>query len=77
MQGTDSFIDAVGGVYFNGHVVKVDCLSVYPQPSDPKKVSSKLAGRLVLSPASAMQLRDLLDKLFEDLKKQTDARKKE
>lgn len=77
MQGTDSFIDAVGGVYFNGHVVKVDCLSVYPQPSDPNKVSSKLAGRLVLSPASAMQLRDLLDKLFQDLKKQADIRKKE
>ncbi len=77
MQGTDSFIDAVGGVYFNGHVVKIDCLSVYPQPSDPKKVTPKLAGRLVLSPASALQLRDMLTKLFEDMNKQTNAAQKE
>lgn len=77
MQGTDSFIDAVGGVYFNGHVVKIDCLSVYPQPSDPKKVTPKLAGRLVLSPASALQLRDMLSKLFEDMNKQTNSAQKE
>lgn len=77
MQGTDSFIDAVGGVYFNGHVVKIDCLSVYPQPSDPKKVTPKLAGRLVLSPASALQLRDMLTKLFEDMNKQTNVAQKE
>ena len=77
MQGTDSFIDAVGGVYFNGHVVKIDCLSVYPQPSDPKKITPKLAGRLVLSPASALQLRDMLSKLFEDMNKQTNSAQKE
>lgn len=76
MQGTDSFIDAVGGVYFNGHVVKIDCLSVYPQPSDPKKVTPKLAGRLVLSPSSALQLRDMLTKLFDDMNKQANVEKK-
>lgn len=77
MQGTDSFVDAVGGVYFNGHVVKIDCLSVYPQPSDPKKVTPKLAGRLVLSPASARQLRDMLSKLFDDMNKKTDVAQQE
>lgn len=76
MQGTDSFIDAVGGVYFNGHVVKIDCLSVYPQPSDPKKVTPKLAGRMVLAPASAMQLRDMLNKLFDDMSKQANTKQK-
>lgn len=76
MQGTDSFIDAVGGVYFNGHVVKIDCLSVYPQPSDPKKVTPKLAGRLVLSPASALQLKEMLGKLFDDMKEQANVGQK-
>lgn len=76
MQSTDSFVDAVGGVYFNGHVVKIDCLSVYPQLSDPKKVTPKLAGRLVLSPASALQLKEMLNKLFDDMKQQANTEQK-
>lgn len=67
MQGTDSFIDAIGGVHFNGHVVKVDCLSLYPQANDSNKMLPKLAGRLVLSPSSAIQLLDLLTKLVQDI----------
>lgn len=67
MQSIDSFVDAVGGVSFNGQVVKIDCLSVFPQPSDPSQVSSRLAGRLVLTPNTAAQLRDVLIKLFDDM----------
>lgn len=67
---TDTFVDAIGGVFFNGHVVKVDCLSLYPETSESKKFVPRLTGRLVLAPASAAQLRDLLNQLFENLEKQ-------
>lgn len=67
MQSTDNFIDAIGGVSFNGHVVKVDCLSLYPENTETKKMLPRLSGRLVLSPASAKQLRDLLNQLFDNL----------
>lgn len=69
-QNSDTFVDAIGGVFFNGHVVKVDCLSLYPESSEAKKFSPRLTGRLVLPPASAAQLRDLLNQLFEKLEKE-------
>jgi len=70
VQNADSFIDAIGGVSFNGHVVKVDCLSLFPENADTKKMIPRLSGRLVLSPASAKQLRDLLNQLFDNLEAQ-------
>ena len=72
MQSLDSFVDSVGGVSFNGQVVKIDCLSLFPQPSDPSQVSSRLVGRLVLTPNTALQLRDVLTKLFEDIANKSD-----
>lgn len=65
----DSYIDAFGNIAFNGQVVKIDLVSLFPDQKDPKVVVPRLSGRMVTSIAAVSQLRDSLNKMFADLQK--------
>ncbi len=65
----DSYIDAFGNIAFNGQVVKIDLVSLFPDQKDPKAVVPRLSGRMVTSIAAVSQLRDSLNKMFADLQK--------
>jgi hypothetical protein len=69
LEVTDSYIDAFGNIAFNGHVVKIDLVSLFPDQKDPKNVLPRLTGRVVTSIAATSQLRDSLNKMFADLQK--------
>ena len=69
LDGADAFVDGVGTFSFNGQIVKVDLVTVYPDPQDPSKINPRLAGRLALPLNAAVQLRDGLNRLFVDIQK--------
>jgi hypothetical protein len=69
LEVTDSYIDAFGNIAFNGFVVKIDLVSLFPDQKDPKNVLPRLTGRVVTSIAATSQLRDSLNKMFADLQK--------
>ena len=69
LEVTDSYIDAFGNIAFNGHVVKIDLVSLFPDQKDPKNVLPRLTGRVVTSIAATSQLRDSLNRMFADLQK--------
>ena len=65
----DSYIDAFGNIAFNGQVVKIDLVSLFPDPKDPKISNPRLSGRIATSIAATAQLRDSLNRMFADLQK--------
>ena len=65
----DSYVDAFGNIAFNGQVVKIDLVSLFPDPKDPKNTNPRLTGRIVASIAATAQLRDSLNRMFADLQK--------
>ena len=65
----DSYVDAFGNIAFNGQVVKIDLVSIYPDPNDPKNTNPRLTGRIATSLAATAQLRDSLNRMFADLQK--------
>lgn len=69
LDGADAFVDGVGTFSFNGQIVKIDLVTVYPDPADSTKVNPRLAGRLALPLNGAVQLRDGLNRLFVDIQK--------
>jgi hypothetical protein len=69
LEVTDSYIDAFGNIAFNGHVVKIDLVSLFPDQKDPKNALPRLTGRVVTSLAATSQLRDSLNRMFADLQK--------
>ena len=69
LEVTDSYIDAFGNIAFNGHVVKINLVSLFPDQKDPKNVLPRLTGRVVTSIAATSQLRDSLNRMFADLQK--------
>jgi hypothetical protein len=74
-EGADVLIDAVGGILFNGQLVKVDLLTLYPDPKDTAKMNPRLAGRLAMPVNAAMQLREGLNRLVADLQKAQESQK--
>jgi hypothetical protein len=75
LEVTDSYIDAFGNIAFNGHVVKIDLVSLFPDQKDPKTALPRLTGRVVTSIAATAQLRDSLNRMFADLQKAQDENK--
>ena len=69
LEGADVLIDAVGGILFNGQLVKVDLLTLYPDPKDTTKMNPRLAGRLAMPINAALQLRESLNRLVADMQK--------
>jgi hypothetical protein len=69
MEGADVYIDGVGALFFNGQVLKIDLITLYPDPKDNTKVNPRLAGRLAMPINAAMQLRDNLNRLIADIQK--------
>jgi hypothetical protein len=65
----DSYVDAFGNIAFNGQVVKIDLVSLFPDPKDPKNTNPRLTGRIATSIAATAQLRDSLNRMFADLQK--------
>jgi hypothetical protein len=65
----DSYVDAFGNIAFNGQVVKIDLVSLFPDPKDPKNTNPRLSGRIATSIAATAQLRDSLNRMFADLQK--------
>lgn len=65
----DSYVDAFGNIAFNGQVVKIDLVSLFPDPKDPKTANPRLSGRIATSIAATAQLRDSLNRMFADLQK--------
>ena len=65
----DSYVDAFGNISFNGQVVKIDLVSLFPDPKDAKNTNPRLTGRIATSIAAASQLRDSLNRMFADLQK--------
>ena len=75
LEVTDSYIDAFGNIAFNGHVVKLDLISLFPDQKDPKNTLPRLTGRVVTSIEAASQLRDSLNRMFAALQKNQDENK--
>lgn len=75
MEGADVYIDGVGALFFNGQVLKIDLITLYPDPKDNTKVNPRLAGRLAMPINAAVQLRDNLNRLIADIKKAQDSQK--
>jgi hypothetical protein len=69
MEGADVYIDGVGALFFNGQVLKIDLITLYPDPKDNTKVNPRLAGRLAMPINAAVQLRDNLNRLIADIQK--------
>ena len=75
MEGADVYIDGVGALFFNGQVLKIDLITLYPDPKDNTKVNPRLAGRLAMPINAAMQLRDNLNRLIADIQKAQESQK--
>ena len=75
MEGADVYIDGVGGLFFNGQVLKIDLITLYPDPKDNTKVNPRLAGRLAMPINAAVQLRDNLNRLIADIQKAQESQK--
>ena len=75
LEGADVYIDGVGSLFFNGQVLKIDLLTLYPDPKDNTKVNPRLAGRLAMPINAAVQLRDGLNRLIADLQKAQEGQK--
>jgi hypothetical protein len=75
MEGADVYIDGVGALFFNGQVVKIDLITLYPDPKDNAKVNPRLAGRLAMPINAAVQLRDNLNRLMADIQKAQESQK--
>lgn len=75
LEGADVYIDGVGSLFFNGQVLKIDLLTLYPDPKDNTKVNPRLAGRLAMPINAAVQLRDALNRLIADLQKAQEGQK--
>ena len=75
MEGADVYIDGVGALFFNGHVLKIDLITLYPDPKDNTKVNPRLAGRLAMPINAAVQLRDNLNRLIADIQKAQESQK--
>jgi hypothetical protein len=69
LEGADVYIDGVGALFFNGQVLKIDLLTLYPDPKENTKLNPRLAGRLAMPINAAVQLRDSLNRLVADLQK--------
>lgn len=75
MEGADVYIDGVGSLFFNGQVLKIDLITLYPDPKDATKVNPRLAGRLAMPINAAVQLRDNLNRLLADIQKAQEGQK--
>jgi hypothetical protein len=75
LEGADVYVDGVGSLFFNGQVLKIDLLTLYPDPKDNTKVNPRLAGRLAMPINAAVQLRDALNRLIADLQKAQESQK--
>jgi hypothetical protein len=75
MEGADVYIDGVGALFFNGQVLKIDLITLYPDPKDNTKVNPRLAGRLAMPINAAVQLRDNLNRLIADIQKAQESQK--
>ncbi len=73
---SESYVDAFGNITFNGHIVKVDLLTFFPDQKDHQKVFPRLTGRMVTSITAISQLRDGLNKMIDDLEKAENRNKK-
>ena len=69
MEGADVYSDGGGALFFNGQVLKIDLITLYPDPKDNTKVNPRLAGRLAMPINAAVQLRDNLNRLIADIQK--------
>lgn len=69
LEGADVYIDGIGAIFFNGQVLKVDLVTLYPDPKETNKMNPRLAGRLAMPMNAAVQLRDGLNRLVADLQK--------
>lgn len=69
LDGADAYVDGVGTFSFNGQTVKIDLVTLYPDPKDSSKTNPRLAGRLALPLNAAVQLREGLNRLFADIQK--------
>jgi hypothetical protein len=69
LEGADVYIDGIGAIFFNGQVLKVDLVTLYPDPKETNKMNPRLAGRLAMPINAAVQLRDGLNRLVADLQK--------
>ena len=68
-EGADIYVDAVGAIQFNGSVVKIDFLTLYPDPQNNKNLQPRLAGRLALPVSAVLQLSESMNRFVEELKK--------
>jgi hypothetical protein len=75
LEGADVYIDGVGALFFNGQVLKIDLITLYPDPKDTAKVNPRLAGRLAMPINAAVQLRDNLNRLIADIQKAQESQK--
>jgi hypothetical protein len=75
LEGADVYIDGVGALFFNGQVLKIDLITLYPDPKDNAKVNPRLAGRLAMPINAAVQLRDNLNRLIADIQKAQESQK--
>ena len=75
MEGADVYVDGVGALFFNGQVLKIDLITLYPDPKDNTKVNPRLAGRLAMPINAAVQLRDNLNRLIADIQKAQESQK--
>jgi len=69
LEGADVYIDGIGAIFFNGQVLKVDLVTLYPDAKEANKMNPRLAGRLAMPINAAVQLRDGLNRLVADLQK--------
>ena len=69
LEGADVYIDGIGAIFFNGQVLKIDLLALYPDPKEANKMNPRLAGRIAMPINSAVQLRDGLNKLIAEIQK--------
>lgn len=69
LEGVDAYIDGIGAIFFNGQVLKVDLVTLYPDPKEANKMNPRLAGRIAMPINAAVQLRDGLNRLVADLQK--------
>lgn len=69
LEGADVYIDGIGAIFFNGQVLKIDLLALYPDSQEANKLNPRLAGRIAMPINAALQLRDGLIKLVSDIQK--------
>lgn len=69
LEGADVYVDGIGAIFFNGQVLKVDLVTLYPDAKEANKMNPRLAGRIAMPINAAVQLRDGLNRLVADLQK--------